>query len=39
MKKIISFAILFALLVSLCACAKKNDQVAAPAATLDPSSP
>ena len=39
MKKLISFVILFALLLSLCACAKKTDQAAAPAATLDPSSP
>ena len=39
MKKIMSVILLIAVLVSLCACAKKNEQGAAVAAPLDPNSP
>ena len=39
MKKLISIALLIAVLVSLCACGKKTEQGAAAAAPLDPNSP
>ena len=39
MKKFISVILLLAVLVSLCACAKKEEAAAEPAATLDPQSP
>ena len=39
MKKFISVILLIAVLVSLCACAKKEEAAAQPAATLDPQSP
>ena len=39
MKKLMSVILLIAVLVSLCACAKKNEQGAAVAAPLDPNSP
>ena len=39
MKKLMSVILLIAVLVSLCACAKKEEAAGVPAATLDPESP